>query len=626
MNNLEIQTIKKQLYEKFGFIDEVMLERALKEAQTNNVSFEEISTYISEFELNLNKKPITSSLLSNVLVSEVFHKNDESMFYNSGISGSYSKLPKLGKLFGSLLALGNEKLFNKMLISQSGMYNFANNFDGDIQLKGKLDFEVLRNLNDKGEINLKDLQTNLWDSKNNIIIKNLLLNDDKLIIQSNSSSVNEINSATNYLYSFGLFNALLTKALCESPEKIKGISLVNNADNKEFSVFNFSFDQLVSPKYEKPLLHKGRYYIKDFVKKANDENYTKLLFSPEFPSIVKSIYKDYVMFLVQKYNYHPEINKLEKDEINVRLEKDKGHLIASKDASIINSSKTYEYYKEFNTSGDELSEEEKKFKFIDKPTLSPSQLNSFLWNKKRYNNEFIAMTASVLSKYNLALTEQQIKTLEKILNNEAVIREEISTELQRTTFDEAALTRMNFGNQVEEVILNHFQNVHPELGIKIDKGTLYSKEFNTTFDIDGYVGTNLNNIYQVVEIKNSASPYYFKDPRKIVDSYALQLTYYTHLLKPKKGIKFVAALTSGKQTKLYSTDFIPSEKEEKMFKKALSLSKMVFEVLIENNLFNFNDTINEIKKEKYFKATGKNKNFDVAKELLNKNDVVFERR
>lgn len=634
-NKIDKELIKSQLLTKWQFVDETLLDNALIDVENENkirasknqplITNETILNSIHNSKID-NSKPIASNLFANLVINHIFHKNHPDAHYDSGISARsvYAKLPNLQLIISRLLAQDPNTLFAQMMITHFNLYNFGREFDGDITLKNKLDFEVLRKLHNDKEISLKDTQLDLYN-KDGILIKNLLLNDDKIILQSNSVSIEKDSSvqASLYFYTYAYLNGIITFSMLdpEIQKQINGFSLINNNSNKEFSITNFPI-YYASPYFKRPDNWKGSSIsIKYMEEIPNQLNHSNLY--PLFGGSFNNLYKNYQTWLsrVFEYEYNPEV--LQKDDIQSRLEKENEYLKNAKVDTQIKDNKDFSYYKDA-----ELDEFEKQYKFVEKVSLSPSQLNSYTYNLSLISKdsnlnsldskdkEFIAMVETVANKYNLTLTSEQKKVLANILTGLDVNSDEISLPFNKQEFSEDALTRMDFGNQCEEVILNHYAFMHPEKNIKVDKKTLKSNKFNVNFDIDGYSGSDLNRIDQVIEIKNSASPTYFNEPQKIVDAYKLQMIYYNELLHPKNGVKMLASLSQGKTTKFYEYDFKPNEDDLQKFYDLIDKSKSAYKFLVANNLFNFNDEINKIRQDKHLKATGIHKTFDIKKELL----------
>lgn len=562
----DINDVKLRLKTKFNIEDLSLLDKALLEASNKGVPIKDVISKIENTNIT-DIRQLSSDTFANLLIKEAF---DWKQHHNIPLNWN--------QIINDLLA-DKEALKIKLLISQFGLYNFTyNEFEGDYLLKGKLDFEVLKKLVNDKKLLLSDLQLNLYD-KNDILVKHLLLNEvnNNLVLQSNYG-YNFVNkdAIMDYIYSFKLPQALLTHAFCNQPDDIKGITLINNKANKTFDIYDYSFKEL-----------------------ANKFGSLDYLLSDTFKKQINDFYQDYLKFLKDKFNYKITKSATEKQDINTRL----FSAIDLKDIAIktdISEHKDFKYYK-----SEVLLPEENKFKFIQYQNPTASQLNnayyllkSAKFPKQGSSKYYLEIAKAMASKYNLEFSPEQLQILQDIFDGKEVDGNLLySLHVREKEFDADALTRMNFGNQCEEVILNHLLTTHNDLNIKQDKRTLFSKTLNSPFDIDGYIGRDLNHIDKVVEIKNSANKLYFDNPDKLLDAYKMQLCYYYKALNPKNGLMLVGALTSGSQSKLVTRQYIPSQEDLKEFDILWHDYKKISDFLLDNNLFNIKAKIITLLKE-----------------------------
>lgn len=91
--------------------------------------------------------------------------------------------------------------------------------------------------------------------------------------------------------------------------------------------------------------------------------------------------------------------------------------------------------------------------------------------------------------------------------------------------------KMWMGNFQEDNIIK-MAMVKYGLDIKIDKDTFQSDDYPLrTANIDGYIGTDINNIDYIIECKNTTT----ENVAELVERYKYQLKYYTSFFNAKKG-------------------------------------------------------------------------------------------
>ena len=91
--------------------------------------------------------------------------------------------------------------------------------------------------------------------------------------------------------------------------------------------------------------------------------------------------------------------------------------------------------------------------------------------------------------------------------------------------------RLEMGNFMEPVIIKRAMEVHG-LDIKIDKSTFESTNDEWfTANIDGYIGKDINNVEEIIEVKNTT----VEDNAKLLDSYKYQIAYYMWFFNAKRA-------------------------------------------------------------------------------------------
>lgn len=128
--------------------------------------------------------------------------------------------------------------------------------------------------------------------------------------------------------------------------------------------------------------------------------------------------------------------------------------------------------------------------------------------------------------------------------------------------------RLEMGNIMEPIIVERAKDIFG-LDIKVDKDTFESTDDEWfTANIDGYIGTDINNISEIIEIKNTTET----NNEKLVSRYRLQIAYYMWFFNAKSA-KLIA-LKNG-----HELEAIHIARDEE------------FELEMLNKLHNFKDAI-----------------------------------
>lgn len=545
MNKLQL---KKYFSDKYNNIDEQLFDLSYNASVKSGMSDDDILEHINHFELK--KVYLKSNTLLTLLFKILIHSPQEELIKNNylfDINQPKVKFPVYAIKYQNLL---KDKLLSDDFAFQTalhtiGFYDWAKEpYDFS---KSIIDFNTLVYLKDQHQLNIVDLLDKniiLDEHQQPVYMKNVLVNQVKennktknyLILQSRIDKVNE-QSGYQYFLKWKLLDGVITKSLLPN-HQIDGICLVNNYMNMKFDVINYDFDQLQLLWYNKI----NKEYEPVF------EDQIKWLFTQECQTMINNFYTKVNQYLLQ-------MNVLDHDIINNNQTKidfaDKVKLL-SKDNQSTNLDHTtsfkpnspIRYYDEFGN--DELTPDQKTYKFYKSIYLSPSQLNSILYcpNVKLAKDVFMANFDDyfqlILNKYNLEQTPDG--------------------NYVKKVWDESALTRMNFGNYIELDIVRTFANQFPEFNTHTDKRTLTNDLMY--FDIDGYIGKDLNNVYQVLEVKNTASYANWQDPNNLVKSYWIQATMYTKLLHSKNGVLFLGCISNKSQSKFVQVPFVPTQEQK----------------------------------------------------------------
>lgn len=607
--------------ECYGVYSQPLFDIALEEAILEGLSLDEIKRNIKlkagEFRTNFNYTALSTEALANLVIKYIFayqsevpnfqesnFGKDTVHFYFSGIVAKsygrtvksyYSYLPKLDTIVKEII--GDIEHFKQQLfIIQFNLYQFGNT-KSDFVLKFKKEAKIIELLQEQKLLDSYEFTSNFLEERG-LSVKGRLnrsvdeegeVHQNSLFVTGNSFLKNEAEML-GYTYTYKLIQGLCQKVfLNKSDVEVDGLTIANNPDNANFKVYHYDWAALRSPMFIENEAT-GEYQIN------SSGNHTDYLFSPQFQVDLVKRYGFYLQDLKLKHRYKRQFSSFDNSDRDFNF------------VSSIDPSAPFSYYyskKLENIPGQELTSSQKAYKFIDESSPSPSQLNSYLFNLNKNANlidkdKRLAMCFTVLAKYGYTIDKAQQQVLYKVLNNGAVTdydKTVLATSAIEEQLDQLSINRMALGNKIENSILNHFAYKNGDLAIKADKATLYSKEFATPFDIDGYIGRDLNDIDYVIEIKNSASPYYYSHPEKIIESYKLQITYYYRILRPKKGIYFVASLKKGNNESFFSQPVTITSEDIAQFEEAFELWQNCHNFLVNNNFFNFANLIDWKRKQ-----------------------------
>lgn len=632
--------IATSIKSKYRIEDEQALVEALNEAHANEMTIDEVRDKIArkyeEFTYYRDTSSLSANAFANIIIGDIINREaeiglatmgkDTENFYVSGLSTSkkYNYLPKLDNLVQNLLA-DKRRIFTKMFIAQFGIYNFGKKVKGDLNVKAKATEALIQFQTAQGNINPKRLTNNSYTSDGikypNLQVDTKTLEDGRdfggLLYTSDTFGVGRDIDALPYLHSFKLLQALSTKALMEEQaENVNGITLINNYNNSNIEVVSKTFDELRSPyfKVKASATGKRRVTLDDYELdiSGGKPDYSTFVRSEEFAEQLRKTFSDYLSFIRSDKNVRfnfaaPEFNDASG---NAALVKD--------NASDLSPNLEFEYYyapELGNTPGEELTSEQKRYKFIASPMPTPSQLNSFIHNsdpKYGYTHrdpniaDKVAMSITILGKYGLTISQEQKDALALYYGGQPLLAEEkqaLQSPAVTQEFDKNAQQRMDLGNHIEPILLERFAEINKGVAVvHTDKATLYSKTFKTPFDIDGYTGLDLNSPNTIVEIKNSGSKKYFENPEEIINAYKLQITYYNEMLSPSNGINFVASIKQGGEQLFFTKQVTISPAETQKFYDTLELWKQTYKEMHKSNLFSFVNLVNQKKAEALAKA------------------------